>query len=65
MKFNSKRLVLLIAVAIGIYGLIILRQDLANQSFNWTIENIFKYILITLASVGLYIWTYEKKENKK
>lgn len=64
MNRKLKIVIVLSASVILVYGLIQLRQDLASQNFNWTTENVLKYILISVISVGLYSWTYEKKGKK-
>jgi hypothetical protein len=65
MNRKLKIVIVLSASVILVYGLIQLGQDLANQNFNWTTENVLKYVLITIISIGLYSWTYERKKGKK
>jgi hypothetical protein len=65
MNKHLKKVFVLVASVILIYGLITLRQDLAGQDFSWTVVHAIKYALITLTSVGLYAWSYGKKKNKK
>ena len=64
MNKKLKIVIVLAASVISVYGLIQLRQDIASQNFNWTTESILRYVLITILSIGLYSWTYERKERK-
>lgn len=64
MNKKLKIVIVLAASALLVYGLIQLRQDLASQNFIWTTESVLKYVLITILSVGLYSWTYERKKKK-
>jgi hypothetical protein len=45
MNRKLKIVIVLSASVILVYGLIQLGQDLANQNFNWTTENVFKICL--------------------